>query len=72
MAGLGTGDCGDGRSSDGNHCTMVQNGLVLRHLITHFPTSLGVSKRVNGKVSGPVLTSQFLDVLNRSALGAFS
>ena len=33
------------------HCTVGQNQVVLGHLITHFPTSSGVSERASKRMS---------------------
>ena len=59
---------------------MVENRKKHRqnsHLITHFPTSEGVSEvsgaseRANGRASGPVLQSVFLAVIDHSASACF-
>ena len=60
---------------------MVQNSLILRHLIIHFPTSEGVSEvseqskqmssaseKANEQASSPVLTSGFLIILAHSVM----
>ena len=63
---------------------MVQNSLKLGHHNLHCPTSMGaseraseqeselvsgVSERVSGQASGPVLTAQFLAVVNLHGVG---
>ena len=47
---------------------MGQNQVILRHQKFTFPRVSGATERVNGRVSGPVLTSRFISVLNHSGM----